>query len=510
MSDEGEENGMVLHVVQSGETLSRIAHQYGVDHWRDIYEHERNKEFRELRPDPNLIQPGDQIWIPVNGEEARATVGTGRDHKLNIRRANMALESITFESDHHVMHDNYMLNDTSVPEWARVDWGWSASGNKYSKPEWEGGKSAPVSQSQETKLRLELGLKVELKKGPPLKGRLVGEVENVSDGTFEFRSDPLEIDSGEHAITVSGGDALPDWPIRLADRPIKWTFRARQGTIDLGTSGPHTVLVSFDTPINRGEPEDGATRARMRGGTEWVRAMGKGTSVELIGRLFDQFDRYVLGYRYLSDEQKEAVRDTPHLKEYMTQVDWPAFLHSNAPNSDERLQEQGGAWPLMVLEDFGGECQAMVRFVRGILVQLGHEEGTIETMYVNASAEHPKAPIIRTYGTGCDGPRDDRGYALVDREVEVGKKYDVEGHAVGWNNFEAYLQYTYENDEGETMQAWYGGGIGLIKQPQREPLSDEFKKTLLFVFKGLAEFKIVREGTKRMREVTRYWPYREE
>jgi hypothetical protein len=44
--------------------LSAIAKRFGISSYGKIYNDPHNDEFRELRPNPNLIQPGDQLWIP--------------------------------------------------------------------------------------------------------------------------------------------------------------------------------------------------------------------------------------------------------------------------------------------------------------------------------------------------------------------------------------------------------------------------------------------------------------
>lgn len=52
------------HVVQQGECLFSIAKKEGFDDWRTIYGDPANANFRILRPNPNLILPGDVIIIP--------------------------------------------------------------------------------------------------------------------------------------------------------------------------------------------------------------------------------------------------------------------------------------------------------------------------------------------------------------------------------------------------------------------------------------------------------------
>jgi hypothetical protein len=55
---------MTIHTVQQGECLSTIAKQYGFSNWQKIYHDPQNDGFRRLRPDPNVLYPGDQIAIP--------------------------------------------------------------------------------------------------------------------------------------------------------------------------------------------------------------------------------------------------------------------------------------------------------------------------------------------------------------------------------------------------------------------------------------------------------------
>lgn len=56
--------GPRVHVVQKGEFLSKIAKKYGYGDWKKIYDHPANAPFRANRPDPSLVQVGDEICIP--------------------------------------------------------------------------------------------------------------------------------------------------------------------------------------------------------------------------------------------------------------------------------------------------------------------------------------------------------------------------------------------------------------------------------------------------------------
>lgn len=55
---------MKQYIIQQGDTLLKIAKQFGMSSSKALYMHSSNADFRKLRPDPNLIFPGDQITIP--------------------------------------------------------------------------------------------------------------------------------------------------------------------------------------------------------------------------------------------------------------------------------------------------------------------------------------------------------------------------------------------------------------------------------------------------------------
>jgi hypothetical protein len=71
------------HFVQQGEYLSLIAQRYGFSSWRTVYDHPRNASLRKLRPNPNVLFPGDQVWIPDRTKkEASAATETAHTFRL--------------------------------------------------------------------------------------------------------------------------------------------------------------------------------------------------------------------------------------------------------------------------------------------------------------------------------------------------------------------------------------------------------------------------------------------
>jgi LysM repeat protein len=55
---------MTQYTVRHGDSLSLIARRYKVATWQKIYYDPANADFRRLRPNPNLIYPGDVVFVP--------------------------------------------------------------------------------------------------------------------------------------------------------------------------------------------------------------------------------------------------------------------------------------------------------------------------------------------------------------------------------------------------------------------------------------------------------------
>lgn len=72
------------HIVQKGECLSGIAWEHGFTNWRKIYDHPNNAQFRAERPNPDLIYPGDTLFIPER-EAKHASLPTGQTKKLKLK-----------------------------------------------------------------------------------------------------------------------------------------------------------------------------------------------------------------------------------------------------------------------------------------------------------------------------------------------------------------------------------------------------------------------------------------
>ena len=52
------------HTVQQCEYLSLIAKIYGFASYKTIWDHDGNADLREQRQNPNILLPGDLVFIP--------------------------------------------------------------------------------------------------------------------------------------------------------------------------------------------------------------------------------------------------------------------------------------------------------------------------------------------------------------------------------------------------------------------------------------------------------------
>lgn len=69
------------YTVVKGDCLSAIAKRFGFADYRTIYNHPDNADFKELRPDPNLIYSGDILQIP-DKEPGEKPGETDKKHKF--------------------------------------------------------------------------------------------------------------------------------------------------------------------------------------------------------------------------------------------------------------------------------------------------------------------------------------------------------------------------------------------------------------------------------------------
>src|SRR5262249_32049510 len=81
------------HTVKQGEHLTRIAKAYGFSDYRTVWDHAENAEVKRKRGNPNVIFPGDRLFIPDKQEkEERRPVD--RRHRFRVSRKNLKLRVV--------------------------------------------------------------------------------------------------------------------------------------------------------------------------------------------------------------------------------------------------------------------------------------------------------------------------------------------------------------------------------------------------------------------------------
>lgn len=85
------------YTVRQGEDLHSIAEAHGLADWRAIFDHAENADFREKRPDPTLLFPGDRVFVP-NRELRQQACETEKRHTFQLK-VPTALIRIVLEDD---------------------------------------------------------------------------------------------------------------------------------------------------------------------------------------------------------------------------------------------------------------------------------------------------------------------------------------------------------------------------------------------------------------------------
>jgi len=83
--------------VKQGEDLLSIALKHGFDDWRTIYDHPENAQFKQKRPNPTTLYPGDRVFVP-NRSLKQEPCETGRRHTFQVK-APTALVRIVLEEE---------------------------------------------------------------------------------------------------------------------------------------------------------------------------------------------------------------------------------------------------------------------------------------------------------------------------------------------------------------------------------------------------------------------------
>jgi len=81
---------MTEHIVIQGDYLSKLARKYGFSDYRTIWDHPNNAELKKKRQNPNVLLPGDKLFIPPkeSKEESRPTE---KKHRFEVKQKKLML-----------------------------------------------------------------------------------------------------------------------------------------------------------------------------------------------------------------------------------------------------------------------------------------------------------------------------------------------------------------------------------------------------------------------------------
>ena len=87
---------MTPYVIKQGDYLAKLAHELGFD-LATILDHEKNAELKKKRPDPNVLYPGDVLFVPEPEPPSTPVAqGTSNDYGAKVPTVKVTL---VFEGD---------------------------------------------------------------------------------------------------------------------------------------------------------------------------------------------------------------------------------------------------------------------------------------------------------------------------------------------------------------------------------------------------------------------------
>jgi N-acetylmuramoyl-L-alanine amidase len=89
---------MPWHTVRQGDHLPRIAAQYGFSDHKLIFDHPNNQLLKDKKRDPNLLCPGDRVYIPGK-DDKQVEVATGKKHRFRVKLTKLSLRVVVHDEN---------------------------------------------------------------------------------------------------------------------------------------------------------------------------------------------------------------------------------------------------------------------------------------------------------------------------------------------------------------------------------------------------------------------------
>lgn len=402
----------------------------------------------------------------------------GLSHRNALRKKLIALTITRLE----FLDDHRVLSDKVGP-----DADWQPGGTKYVDKEggahWKPGKSFPASVTKATKLALAVEIAVVAADTDPVDCVITATPTGGRGDTkkaLRFEITATTGGAGTLKLRLSADEALPDEVFDCPDFSLAWSAKIGEKTFDLGTTGAHHLYVTHGTPNPAGAPlptpfgseaaplEDGITEKRMSAAVKLTEEMWRAIIKVPMPEFKDRNDPHVIVRALMASVAGYTLAKDPSVP--------PEHVH---PTYFNHQLSRAGAWPITEFREQKAECQAIVRMVRGILLQIGCPgDARLVVIYARSDVDGGDTPLEDSVippdgdatkyrmspldqkmhlsaGLHRDTPRVHagllQGEALTDSEVKVG---DAPPLGTVFNAFEACLKFTHA---GKTR--YYGGGV---------------------------------------------------
>ncbi|MEP7381522.1 MAG: peptidoglycan-binding domain-containing protein [Gemmatimonadota bacterium] len=130
---------MPIHTVAQGECMSSIAALYGFADYQLIYGDGANAGLRGLRPNPNVLYPGDRVFVPEL-KPSQHDCAVDAKHRFVLKRSRARLRLVLKDRDGPMAQRPYTL---TVPGQAPID-GVTDGGGLLDQPVPDGAQSAEL------------------------------------------------------------------------------------------------------------------------------------------------------------------------------------------------------------------------------------------------------------------------------------------------------------------------------------------------------------------------------
>ena len=87
----------LTYSIKQGDYLAKIAKDHGFSDWKIIWNHADNKGLKDKRKDPNILYPGDRLFIP-DREEKHESIVVDDTHKFAVKRSKLKFALVSYSA----------------------------------------------------------------------------------------------------------------------------------------------------------------------------------------------------------------------------------------------------------------------------------------------------------------------------------------------------------------------------------------------------------------------------